>query len=253
MVGKKSKDTESETIKIAPLMMQTATLRLIGTTPLYHNRMSEKARQQLLVGGKKKTAADRLKLKHHPQDEFRASAHYMPDGPTALGIPELALKASMCDASLETPGITRTSAQRLLWVEGGLAPVWGVPMLKMDVVRSADINRTPDVRTRCFLPRWAAEFRIRFISPQFTTHAVVTLLCNAGMLIGVGDYRQQKGKGSFGSFRVIGADEADPEWEEITKEGRDVQEAAMRDPVCADRETEELMAFWSQENARKSS
>lgn len=246
-----AKGMSQETIDIELLQRASVRLRLIGETPLYMNRMSEKARQQLLVGGRKKTAADKLNVKHNPLDEFRAAAHRVRSGPTALGLPELSIKSAMCDAALETPGITKSSAQRLLWARGGLAPVWGVPMLKMDVVRSADINKTPDIRTRAFLPRWACEFELRYITPQFSMHSVATLLCNAGVLIGVGDYRQQKGKGSFGSFRVLFPDQPDEEWDDIVAEGRAIQEAALAEPDYADDETAELMEFYGAEKLRR--
>ena len=42
-----------------------------------------------------------------------------------------------------------------------------------------------------------------------TITSVVSLLCNAGILVGVGDFRQEKGKGAFGSFRVLGEGEKD--------------------------------------------
>jgi hypothetical protein len=136
---------------------------------------------------------------------------------------------------------------------GDYAPLYGTPQLRMDVTRSADVNRTPDVRSRAFLPKWGAEIDIQYIIPQLSTASVVSLLCNAGMLIGVGDYRQEKGKGAFGSFRVIGPGEQDDEWDElVTNHGREAQEAALDSPELADNETAELMEFFEQERKRRS-
>lgn len=246
------KKAEVGEIQVPRLTQGIATLRIIGMTPLFQNRMANKAKQTLLVGGRRKTAADRAQLKHDPIQEYRDSAEIMPDGPTALGMRVVAVKAAMCTAALETAGITKTSAQRLIFMPGDLTPLYGTPQLRMDVVRSADINRTPDIRSRCFLPKWGAEVEIRFITPQLSLSSVVALLCNAGVLVGVGDYRQEKGKGGFGAFRVLGEGDKDPEWDDLVKHhGRKAQQAALSEPEYADRDTADLMEFFASEKVRR--
>ena len=247
-----SKTKETAQIEVTPLRRGSARLRIIGVTPLFQNRMASKAKQQLLVGGRKKTKADRIEIKHNPLREFRDSAEIMTDGPTALGLRVIAVKAAMATAALETAGLSKASTQRLLFMPGDLVPLYGTPELRMDVVRSADINRTPDVRTRAFLPKWGAEVEVSYITPQLSIASVVALLCNAGVLVGVGDFRQEKGKGAYGAFRVIGEGERDAEWEDlVANHGRVAQEAALADPDCANEETRELMEFFSQEVTRR--
>lgn len=244
--------TEPGEIQIAKLQRGSIRVRIVGTTPLFQNRMAAKAKQQLLAGGKKKTAAERAVIKHDPLKEYRDSVEMIAGGPTALGVRVIAIKAAMCSAALETPGVTKTSAQRLLYMPGELTPLYGTPQLRMDVVRSADMNRTPDVRTRAFLPIWGCELEIHFIVPQLSVTSVASLLCNAGVLIGIGDFRQEKGKGAFGSFRVLGEGERDAAWDELVKHhGRKAQEAALRDPEFADSDTTDLMAFYESEVARR--
>lgn len=248
--------TKNETAEIhVPALQQgVARIRIIGLTPMFQNRMSAKAKQVLLAGGKKKTAAEKAQLKHDPLAEFRDSAEVIPTGPTALGLRVVALKGAMCAAALETPGLTKASAQRLLFMPGDHVPLYGTPQLRMDVVRSADINRTPDIRTRAFLPKWGAEIEIRFVTPQLSLASVISLACNAGVLIGVGDFRQQKGAGAFGSFRVIGDDQPDAEWDDLVlNHGREAQEAALEGPEFANEETAELMEFLNAEKARRAS
>ena len=88
--------------------------------------------------------------------------------------------------------------------------------------------------------------------PQLSVQAVVSLLCNAGVLIGVGDYRQQKGKGSYGAFRVLGEGEDDAEWADlVANHGRAAQEPALSEPEFANEETAELMSFYSGEVQRR--
>ncbi|WP_201829561.1 hypothetical protein [Microvirga zambiensis] len=246
------KPTETAEVTIQPLRRASVKLRIIGVTPLFQNRMANKAKQQLLVGGSKKGKADRVQIKHNPLQEYRDSAEILPSGPTALGLRVTAVKAAMATAALETPGLTKSSAQRLLFMPGDFVPLYGTPQLRMDVVRSADINKTPDVRTRAFLPKWGAEIEVQFITPQLSVSSVVALLCNAGVLIGVGDFRQEKGKGAFGSFRVIGEGEEDAEWDAlVTNHGRAVQELALNEPDYADKDTEDLMEFFHSEVKRR--
>jgi hypothetical protein len=81
----------------------------------------------------------------------------------------------------------------------------------------------------------------------------VSLLANAGVIVGIGDFRQEKGRGSFGTFAVSGDDLGDwaDDWAAITAEGRLVQEAALDAPDVADDETAELMAIMSDERMRR--
>lgn len=249
-MAKKAEETE---ITVQALRRATIKLRIVGTTPLFQNRLSEKMRQYFLTGGQgRKTKADKLSIKHEPLSEYRNSAETVQSGPTALGLRVVAVKAAMATAALETPGMTKSATQRLLFMPGDHAALYGTPQLRMDVVRSADMAKTPDMRTRCFLPKWGAEIEIAFITPQLSASAVVTLLCNAGVLIGVGDFRQEKGKGSFGCFRVIGDGEDDDEWNELVdNHGRNAQLAALTSPEYANAETAELMEFYQTEVKRR--
>ncbi len=241
-------------IVIPALDMRTASVRVIGHTPLYMNRMSEKAKHSPLVGGGRKTAAQKLEIKHDPFREFRDSAqrHRSTDGKTALGIKAVSFKAAMATAALLVPGVKKTDAQRLLFMPGDTVPCWGVPALKLDVVRSADMNKTPDVRSRAYLARWCAEIEFQYVVPNLSYQGVLTLLANAGKVVGVGDYRQEKGKGNYGLFRILGDGQKDDEWDEIVASGGfDAQVAALEAPEFADEETEELMAFYGQEVNRR--
>ena len=242
-----------ETLAISPLKQGRVTLKMIGTTPMYFNAMSAKAKRTLLLGGGKKTAAEKRELKHDPEEEFRDSVYRQPNGDTLLCFPAPGVKGAMATAALETEGVTKSSVQRLIFLPQQKINIWGKPLLKMDVVRSADMNKTPDVRTRAFLPRWCAEVDIAFVTPTLSVYSVVSLLANAGVIVGIGDFRQEKGRGSFGTFAVAGDDlgEWACTWAEITAEGRDIQQAALDQPECADDDTRELMVMLKEERLRR--
>lgn len=219
---------------------------------MYQNRIPNKVKEGLLVGTRKKTKAERAGIKHIPVEEFRNSMEQVNEGKTALGVRVIAIKGAMCTAAVETAGLTKAGTQRLLFMPGDLVPLWGTPQLKCDIVRMADISKTPDIRTRAYLPKWGAEINIKYISPQLNANNVYALLSNAGVLIGIGDYRQEKGKGAYGSFRVIHADQQDDEWDDlIANHGRAAQVNAIENPEYADRDTEDLMSFYSEEVLRR--
>ena len=170
-------------IQIHTLKQGMVTLRLLGQTPLYFNSMGSKATRDLLLGSRKKTAAEKLDIKHNPELEYRESMYTKSEGETALYFPAAGVKGAMATAALETEGIKKTSVQRLIFLPESKMQIWGKPTLKMDIVRSADMNRTPDVRTRAFLPEWCAEVTIKFVTPTLSRDSIVSLLANAEHIV----------------------------------------------------------------------
>jgi hypothetical protein len=247
------KKQDAGELHIDALKQGRVRLRLIGTMPLYMNSMSLKAKRDLLIGGGRKTAAQKKELKHDPENEFRDSAHTKRTGDTLLCFPASGVKSAMATAALETPGITKSSVQKTIFLPEQSIQVWGKPYLKLDVVRSADMNRTPDIRSRAFLPRWCAEVHIAFSMPTLSAYSVATLLANAGVIVGIGDFRQEKGRGSYGTFAVAGDELGDWQgyWDEVTKEAREVQQAALDHPEWQDDETEMLMNVLKEERMRR--
>ena len=56
--------SSNDTISIAPIDTGTVTMFIPGRTPLYHHAMAEKARCTLLLGGGKKTNAEKAAKRH---------------------------------------------------------------------------------------------------------------------------------------------------------------------------------------------
>lgn len=128
---------------------------------------------------------------------------------------------------------------------GDYIHIYGVPELFMSIVRSADMKRTPDVRTRVALREWACTLNVSMVQPLVKPNAVANLLAAAGMTVGVGDWRGEKGSGNYGMFHV--ADEDDADLKRIMKNGRTVQEEAMRNPTAFDDETADLLTWFNEE------
>lgn len=224
---------------------------ILGTTPLICNRMSKKAEHELLLPKGKKNAAEKASsLKHDPLQEFRDSPYCLADGPTLIGLLPTAFKKSMMTAALDMPGAKKAQIGRLIYVHGQMLPIYGIPKLFMSVTRSADINRTPDIRTRALLPEWACKLVVEFPVPLLKEQSIANLLAAAGFMSGVGDWRQEKGSGNYGSFKLVSAD--DPDFVRVVQQGdRAAQIAALENPEAHDPETEDLLSWYDVEVKRR--
>jgi hypothetical protein len=239
-------------VQILNITQGEASFCIVGTSPLIFNRMSEKAKRSLLMGGGRKNAAEKAaNIKHDPVAEYRASVYRNKgDKPaTRLRFPSPALKSTVRTAALDMPGSTKSEMGRRVWVPGSHVDVYGVPQLLMSVVRSADISKTPDIRTRAIVPHWCCEVTMRFAHPLVTGAQIAALFAAGGILCGIGDWRQEKGSGSYGQFRLC--DKAEAEFLKLKREaGCVAQDRALDKYTCHDEETEELMEFYTAEIIR---
>jgi hypothetical protein len=239
------KKVEAEII-IEKMTVGKAQFTIIGMMPMIYNCMSSKAKHELLYPKGRKTSADKAQnMKHNPIEEYRGSVYRMigDDGETRLGFPAAAVKSAICNAALEIPGAKKAQIGRLVWVEGDMLPVFGKPKMLMSVVRSADMNKTPDIRTRAIIPEWCMKFTVNFVEPTMNVTTVARLIETAGLVIGLGDFRQEKGKGNYGQCRLSDADEV----KAILQNGIKVQDAALESPEFYDVETQELYTWFESE------
>lgn len=250
---KKASTERAATIDVVRVTKEALTFHIVGTSPFVCNAMSAKVRQYLLCPPKRKTRMEKeTTLKHEPLEEYRRSAYYSKGNkePTRIVFPAAGFKRAMSTAALELPGVSKTQIGRLCWVDGPIVHLFGIPQLWMAVVRSADMAHTPDVRTRAILPEWAASFTMEFVTPNLNQQSIANLIANAGIFIGVGDGRPEKGALSFGRFEVVAP--KDPRYLRILKAGgRKAQDAAFKNPTCYDVETEELLDWWQAEKRRR--
>ena len=232
-------NTRETTIDIITVTQDSVTFRVLGTSPLVLNTMSQKVKRGLLLPSKKNAAEKQSTLKHNPPEEFLGSIfHSMDDNsPTRILFKSVAFKAAMSDTAKDLPGSSKAQVGRLTYVQGDTVPIFGVPEIFLDVVRSADMNRTPDIRTRAILPEWATQVTLTYVTPILKEATVSKLLAAAGIMRGVGDGRPEKGKLAFGTFKLVSADDAD--WKRIVKEGgRKAQvspRSAIRSPTTPSR------------------
>lgn len=248
-----AKSTTTTDISIMEIQRGRIDFLVIGTTPMICNAMSGKAAGELLLPSPKKNAAEKAaNLKHNPLEEYRNSVYKTrgDSAPTRIYQLPTCFKKAIISAALDIPGATKSQMGRLISIIGDQIYIYGIPQLHMSIVRMADMNRTPDVRTRVILPRWAAYLTVEYTKPIIKDQAVINLLAAAGITQGIGDWRVQKGSGNYGQFSLVGTDNT--EFSEIvTTGGRAAQDAALADPLTYNAETDELLSWFSVESKRR--
>ena len=243
--------TKKEALDIVTIKQESITFCVLGQTPLIMNKLSNKTKEGFLLPPKKKNQAERQSTaKHDPIAEFRRSPHTVPTGDTLLAMPSTAFKGALRSVALDMPGATKTQLGRLTYVEGQYVPVYGVPQIFLAAVRDAGINRTPDIRSRAIVPEWAAHVTVKYTVPMLNVNDISNLFAAAGLIVGVGDWRPQKGSGNFGTFSLVGPDDA--EFLRIVESGkRDAQEAGMTRATPYDDETYDLLEWFADEADRR--
>jgi hypothetical protein len=252
--GKPNKNKANQLI-IQALTIGHADINIIGKQPLIMNRMSEKARQQLLLPPGPKNSAEKRNtrtLKHDPIEEFHSSIYKSsdPSALTAIHMPSGAFASAIAHAALDTPGATKAQIQRLVRVDKLTVTIYGAPKIYMVPVKPLGLNKAPDIRTRAIFPEWAATFNLVYVSDLISANALGTLISAAGFLIGVGDHRPEKA-GPYGQFGLADSSR-DPILLKIMKEGdRKAQIEAMKNPMPYNDETVKLLTWFDDNMERR--
>jgi hypothetical protein len=248
----KNQKTELSDVEVMEVARGQVQFCILGTTPLIMHRMAQKAINELLLPKGAKSKADKAAtLKHNPVEEYRNSVHQTQQGDSLLAMPSTAFKAGLSNAAIDIGvGVNKSQMGRLSYVEGEFVNIFGAPKLHMSIVRMDNMSRTPDVRTRACLPEWACRLTVSYIKPVINASIITRLLAGAGMMQGIGDFRMQKGKGSYGSFKLV--DESDEDWQRIMRtQGRAVQTDALKNPECYDEDTTQLLEWFQNEVGRR--
>lgn len=243
---------KAEATLIQAIQMRRIVLDIVGTSPFIMHRYARKAWQEMIYPkGKANTAERATSMKHNPIEEYRECFYRNRDdkSPTLFHLPDGMIKGALSSAALDVPGATRTEIVRLTKIVSTNINLYGVPQLFMSMVRSSDMKRTPDVRTRPIFPRWGCKIELEYKANPLTDDQIIALLGAAGQIIGIGDWRQQKG-GAKGLFRVCDYD--DPEYQAIIAEGgRAAQAAAYDKPTEYDEDSADIMSWFTAEVARR--
>lgn len=246
-----SKKTQ-EVFQIEPIKTRNIILHVVGTSPFIMHRFAKKAWQEMLYPAAKKNRNEKEStLKHDPLLEFRESCYICrdPKAPALFHIPNNMLRDSMATAAVDIPGAAKAELKRLVACVNETVYFYGIPSLGMNMVKEGGMTKTPNVRTRAFFQRWACSVEFRYKVNPLTDSQIINLFGAAGQIIGIGDWRPQKG-GQYGTYRVCSPN--DKEYQDIIKkENRATQQLGYDHPDFFDNNTEELMSWYTEEVARR--
>jgi hypothetical protein len=247
----KAKVSAEQVVEIREIGFTTMDFYLMGTTPMICNRFAQKAWQELLLPSVKRNRAGlEQSLKHDPLAEFQGSVYRTQlTSPAAFHYPAGAFHKAIAQAAIDLPGAKRAQMERLTKVSNVNVDLFGLPMMFMAMVRNSDISRTPDVRTRAIFPEWACAIQVTFVSSIITQRSIAHLVAAAGALVGIGDWRSERG-GNFGAYKCVAHD--DPRYLAILeKQGRAAQQAAFSDPAPYDADTTDIYSWFRMEIKRR--
>ena len=252
-----SKGNVPDAITISEIQMTEMRFNLVGLTPLMPHSASAHAKGQLLYPSPRKNAAERATtMKHDPFAEYRDAAYQFSDievGETRLYQPASAIKAAIRDVAIDMIGTKKAQIGRLTTIVGERLPLYGTTRLKTMLVRSSDMNKTPDIRTLPCLGRWAVpNVIVSFVGSLIKEGSVANLVANAGIIVGIGDGKPQKGYFDFGKWRLA-PDDDDELLDIIASGGREAQELALAEPEYYDLESEKLIEWFLNEQKKRAS
>ena len=247
-----NKKNETQQIEVNEIETQDTSFCIVGTSPMIQHRFSQKAWRELLLPSLKENRASlEQKLKHDPMAEYRGAFYRNRDhdSPALFHIPNGSFHGALGSAALDLPGAKRAQIERLTRISDVNIELFGIPQIFCAMVRNSDIGRTPDVRTRPIFPRWACKVTVRYVRNIVTQRTIANLMGAAGVIIGIGDWRGERG-GPYGAFRLVSAD--DREFKEICgKMGRVPQQKAYENPAYYDDDTQDIMLWFETEVKRR--
>ena len=202
-------------VVIAPPKFETASVKLIGTSPYCQHRFSQKAKQMIISTQEAGSQARKGKTRAAKDFDqvYRDAMYISREG--WHGIPASAFRNAMISAC-RTVGFRMTLAKLSLFTEAdGFDRDDGTPLVRIikgeprpHTAPARNANGSVDVRCRPFWDEgWEAILRVRWDAEQFSASDVVNLLARVGLQIGVGegrpDSRMSAGLG-WGLFEVQG-------------------------------------------------
>lgn len=205
---------ENKEVFIPAINIQTATIKIVGDSPLIMHKWSEKAKKEILDKQMKKA-----KTKGHdakdPVADFINSMYWLEGEPeekteegfakaiqngARFGFPSVAFKGSAVSAGYRC-GVTKdkVSMNAAFHIDGEFVEIHGTPEMREDMVKIA--MGTADIRYRGEFKNWYAVFPVKYNASAISLEQLVNLFNLGGFACGVGEWRAEKG-GTFGMFHV---------------------------------------------------
>ena len=209
-----TKTTNEQVITIPALDIRTATVKIVGDSPLIMHKWSEKAKKEILDKQMKKAKSKGHDAKD-PFADFISSMYWLdgepenktPEGFAAaledgarFGFPSTAVKAAAVAAAYRA-GITKNmvSMNGAFHILGEFLEIHGEPVMREDMVRVG--MGVADIRYRGEFPEWWSSFTVRYNAAALSLEQLINMINMGGFACGIGEWRAEKG-GVYGSFHI---------------------------------------------------
>lgn len=182
-------DSMIPAVSIPQLDIRSLSLTVIGRTCLISNRLPSRR------------TGDRA------NDRFADSLYWLTDQPRTIttqtmaaarfGYPTTAFKIAAMLAAESIDGLKRNDVRRLFVVRGDLVEIHGTPIRREDTVWMNGRR----LYVSAMFPEWRATLDVAYRASTISEEQIVRLFHLAGLHVGVGPWRPEKG-GEFGQFSV---------------------------------------------------
>lgn len=223
---------EETSFVIKPLNIQTASLRIVGDTPLIVHAWSEKAKREMFEAQQGKKTAKKKPSKM-PFDDFARALYWITEMPEVsatdpgTGDKRMIVTEEDFDKAIANGAkfgfpvssikmAANAAAYRLGWVKnqmelrgayflrsefGEMAEIKGdAPMLREDMVRVG--MGTADIRYRPIFNNWYMDIQLEYnASGNISLENIINALNAGGYVCGIGEWRPEK-DGNFGRFHI---------------------------------------------------
>lgn len=209
-----TKTTNEQVVTIPALDIRTATVKIVGDSPLIMHKWSEKAKKEILDKQMKKAKSKGHDAKD-PFADFISSMYWLdgepenktPEGFAAaledgarFGFPSTAVKAAAVAAAYRA-GITKNmvSMNGAFHILGEFVEIHGEPVMREDMVKVG--MGVADIRYRGEFPEWWSSFTVRYNAAAISLEQLINMINIGGFACGIGEWRAEKG-GVYGSFHI---------------------------------------------------
>lgn len=235
---KNTNTNDSSAIVIKPVDLRTASIRIVGTTPLIVHAFSEKAKREMLDAQRSTTKVTKKHVNRIPMADMIGATYWLSGAPDIdlenLPREDVAVADKMCEDAWESAidsgarfgfpatGIkqaaimaasryeidVKTTALRGMFFIAGEGPNQLVeikgckPVVREDVCKVGGISKTADLRYRPEFDNWYMDLKIQYnANGPVSLEQIINLINLGGFCCGIGEWRPER-DGNYGMFQV---------------------------------------------------
>ena len=225
-----TKATNETVITIKRPQITTATITIVGETPLIVHAWGEKAKKEMLAAQQKQKVEKKAKDIRDPFAEFMDALYWITPKPeektpeafekavmdgAKFGFPITAIKQAALSACYRAGIIPNQMGMKCVFYINaldGLNPGTGSelavietdqpPILREDMVKIGGMTKVADLRYRPAFNNWKIRLKISLIEVgTFTMQSIINAIDLGGFMNGIGEWRTER-DGDFGRFHV---------------------------------------------------